>query len=56
METGVSMPHTQVLSNNFYPELNQPNFCIDNYLFNNPYPEPNQPNSRIDTYLFQGLF
>ena len=33
MESGGSMPLSQALSNNSYPEPNQPVPCIDNYLF-----------------------
>ena len=33
MEPGGSMPHSQGLSNNPYPEPNQPNYRIDTYLF-----------------------
>ena len=32
-EPGGSMPHSQELSNNPYPEPNQPNSSYDNYFF-----------------------
>ena len=33
MEPGSSIPHSQGLSNNPYPKLNQPNPHIDTYFF-----------------------
>ena len=33
MELGVSMPHSQGLSNNLYPEPNQPNFPASTPIF-----------------------
>ena len=33
MEPGNSMPHSQVLSNNFYPERINPILSINTYLF-----------------------